>query len=128
MFGGGDGISAWGIHDDDATFGGGIDIDIIDSDACASDDFEMGSGVNDLGGGFGFAADDEAVKFADDGEEFIGFEAEIDGDIEKFTVAKLINTALGDGIGDKDFRFWHKISKNEVAVSAVGRKEQRKTE
>ena len=100
VFGGGDGISAWGIHDDDATFGGGIDIDIIDADAGATDDFEMGRGIDDLGGGFGFATDDEAVKFADDGEEFIGFEAEIDGDIEEFVVAKFINTALGDGIGD----------------------------
>ncbi len=37
VLGGGDGIAAWGVHDNDAVFAGGWNIDVINAGACATD-------------------------------------------------------------------------------------------
>ena len=40
VLGGGGGVSGGGVDDDDTLFGGGIDVDVVDADACAADNLE----------------------------------------------------------------------------------------
>ena len=47
MLGGGDRIAERRVHDDDAARRGGGDVDIVDADAGAADDLEVGRGVED---------------------------------------------------------------------------------
>ena len=72
MFGGGDRIAKRRVHDDHALGRGIGDVDIVDADAGATDDLQVGGGVEDRLGHLGRGADGEAVIVADDGDQFFG--------------------------------------------------------
>ena len=55
-----------GVHDDHAAGGGGFEIDVVDADAGAADNLEVGGGVEEFLGYLGVGADGEAVVLADD--------------------------------------------------------------
>ena len=89
MLGGGDRIAEGRVHDDDAAARGGRDIDIVDADAGAADDLEVGRRRDQLFRRLGGGADGEAVIVADDlGELFLvlaelRLEVDIDAAIAK---------------------------------------------
>ena len=54
-------LPAGRVHHHDALLGGGVDVDVVDADAGAADDPEVGGGGDDLGGDRRAAADDQPV-------------------------------------------------------------------
>ena len=72
MFGGGDRIAERRVHHHHALGGCRGDIDIVDADAGAADDLQIGRMVEDLFGDLGRAADGEAVILADDRLQLVG--------------------------------------------------------
>ena len=111
MLRGRDGIPPRGIHDDNPAPGGRIDIDVVHADTGATDDFEIGRRLDHLGGHLGFTADHQRVELANDGEQFIRLQADFDGHVEGAAVGEFIDSSLGDGVGDEDFRFGHGLGK-----------------
>ena len=77
VLGGGDRIAERRVHDDDAVGGGSRNIDIVDADAGAADDFEAVRLIEQLGGDFGRRADREAVEARDRGGELVFVLAEV---------------------------------------------------
>ena len=77
VLGRGDRIAEGRVHHDDAARGGGRDVDIVDADAGAADDLELGRGGDQLFGDLGGRADGEAVILADDFEQLVLVLAEI---------------------------------------------------
>ncbi len=72
VLGGGDRVAEGRVHDDDAAARGGRDIHIVDADAGAADDLEVGRRRDQLLGRLGGGADGKAVIVADDlGELFL---------------------------------------------------------
>ncbi len=70
VFGGGDGVGVGGVHDENAGFGGGFDIDVVDADAGAGDGFEFAGFAEIEIGTFDAGADNDAVIVAEGGGEF----------------------------------------------------------
>ena len=82
VFGGGDGVGVGGVHDQDAGFGGGFDIDIVHADTGAGDGLKL-AGIGefvffDLDAG----ADDHAVVLPQDFGEFAGLPFFLDGEFD----------------------------------------------
>ena len=83
MFGRRDRIPERRVHNHDTAAGGGIDIDIVDTDTGTADNFEIAGGFENLGRHLGRRPDREAVIFPDAGDQFfwlhagndIGFDA-----------------------------------------------------
>src|SRR3954466_3526889 len=69
MFGRGDGVAVRRVHHHDAARGGGTDIDVVDADAGAADDLQVGGGVEQLPRHLGGGADREPVIWPDDGAQ-----------------------------------------------------------
>ncbi len=77
VFGRGDRVAERRVHDDDAAARGGRNIDIVDADAGAADDLEVGRSGDQLLGRLGGRADGEAVIIADDFGELVLVLAEL---------------------------------------------------
>jgi hypothetical protein len=77
MLGRGDRIAERRVHDDDTAARGGRNVDIVDADAGAADDLEIGRGGDQLFGDLGGGADGEAVIMADDFEQLVLVLAEL---------------------------------------------------
>src|SRR5690606_38383432 len=54
------------VHHDDAAFGGGVDVDVVDGEADAGDAAQRGCGFDHLAGDLSGAAHDQAVVASDD--------------------------------------------------------------
>src|SRR5262245_34967070 len=74
MLAGGHVVAARGVHDHDAFFACLIDIDVFETDASPSNDFEIFSGFDQVPRDFGAASNDPAIVVSDNLFEFIGFE------------------------------------------------------
>ena len=104
MFGRGDAVAEWRVHDHDALGGSSRDIDIVDSDTGAADHLEVGCCRQYLRGDCGRRADCETVIFADDLHQFFG---RLAGDFVDFA------TALAKNLGGLRVHFvgyenfWH---------------------
>ena len=98
-----DRIAAGGIHDDDAVFGGRIDVDIVDADACTADDLEILGGFKDGRGHLGLATDHQSVELGNDLDQLLFLEAGLDNNFHDSSLGKGFDSAGGDGICDKDF-------------------------
>ena len=59
MLRGGDDVGGGGVHDQYATAGGRLHVNVVDAHAGPADDAELLAGLDDLGGDLGAAADDE---------------------------------------------------------------------
>ncbi len=108
MLGRGDRVAARGVHHDHAAAGGGIDIDIIHTDAGAANDLEQRGGLDEPGGRLGLAAHHQRGEVRDDVEELIFFQPGLHGHVELARAAQLSHTAVGNGIGNKNFWNVHK--------------------
>ena len=99
----GDRVAERRVHHDHAGRRGGGNIDIVDADAGATDDFEVLGRLDDVGGDLGRRADRDAVILVDDLEQFF---------LGKAGLYIGLDTALledGDGggrqlVGNEDFR------------------------
>ena len=104
MFGGGDHVAEGGVHHDDPLPGSGWDVDIVDPDPCAADDFQVVCGSDQFLGRFGGRADGEAVILRDQVQQLflvlaeLGHEVDIDA-----AVAEDLNGGLGKLVGDEYF-------------------------
>ena len=105
MLGGGDRVSAGGIHHDHASARGGVHIDIVHPHPGTANDSELRSGLEDGGGDFRLTADDESGKFGDDFDEFGFRQAGINNDLEGAAIGEFVYAALRNGIGHEDLGF-----------------------
>src|ERR1035437_7650359 len=85
MLSGGRIVAGGSVDDDDAALGGRRNVDIVDSDAGASDHFHLGGGSQDPGGEFGLAADSCRIVVANHGLELFRLHVQLDIDIESRT-------------------------------------------
>jgi hypothetical protein len=69
MLGSGDRIAERCVHHDDATRGGGRNLDIVDADAGAANDLELGCLLQQLGCRLGGGADGQTIIVANHGGE-----------------------------------------------------------
>ena len=103
VLGGGDRIAERRVHHDDAARGRGGNIDIVDADAGAADDFQAIGLFQKLGGDLGRRADGEAVEAVDDRGELVLVLAEVGLEID-LDAAILENRDRGGRkrIGDRE--------------------------
>ena len=80
MFGSGNRVSAWSIHDDHTLSGRRLDIDIVHTDPGTADDLEVRCGLEDLRCNLRLAANNKRGKFRDDFNEFGFGQAGVDND------------------------------------------------
>jgi hypothetical protein len=105
VLGGGERVALRGVHDDDALFGGDVDVDVIEADAGAADDLEAAAVFEDVGGDVGAAADGEAVVVADDAGEFVHGDVGLDVDVEFAAVFEDFDAVVGELVADEDALF-----------------------
>lgn len=74
VFGGGADVPLGCVGDDDAVLSRGVDVDVVDADAGASDDDEVGCRLEHLGGHLRSGADDEPVRVGDGFEQRVTFD------------------------------------------------------
>ena len=114
VLGGGDRVSAGGVHHDHATARGGIHIHIVHAHTGTADDAELRGGVEHGSGDFRLTADDESGKFGDDFDEFGFGQAGVHNDLKGAAVGEFINAALGNRIGHEDLGFGRGHFRNEM--------------
>jgi hypothetical protein len=103
VLGGGDGVAIGRVHHDDAAAGGGGDIDIVDADAGAADDFQVGRGGDDLRRDLGGRTDGEPIIGGDGGEQRLLVLAEIGQVVDvDAAVAENLDSGFGELVGDKN--------------------------
>ncbi len=103
MLGGGDRIAEWRVHHDHASRCRGRNVDVVDADAGATDDFQLRRGLEQLGRDFGRGANGEPVIVADDLGELLLVESRFDVDLD----AALLEDRDGGGgklIGNENTR------------------------
>ena len=100
VLGDADGAAARSAHDEDAAFRGGFEVDVVDANAGAADGAEVGSFVEEVGGDFGGAPDDEGVGGREFGEErvFVG-----EDDLPVGLIPEELDAAVADLVGYDDF-------------------------
>ena len=94
MFSGGDRVAERRVHDDHALGRGVGDVDIVDADASAANDLEVGGGVENVLGHLGRGPDGKAVILADHGLQLFGGLAGDDVDLD----AALTENGGGAGV------------------------------
>ena len=103
VFGGGDGIAEGRVHHDDALGGGSGNIDVVNADACASNDLQACGAFQQFGGRLGVGANGEAIIIADDFCELflvlaqIGLEIDFDA-----TILEDLDGGGGQSVGDEN--------------------------
>lgn len=104
MLGGSNGVGGGGIDDQAAEFGGGLQIDIVNSNTGTADDLQTAIGsLEDLSGDFGAAADDEGVAEGDLGAEVVG--GQIVGAIHVAKGAEELEAGISELLGDENSGF-----------------------
>ncbi len=104
VFGGGDRIPEWRVHHHHALRGGSGDIDIVDADAGAANDLEVGRRGQDLLRHLGRGADCEAIIFVDPRDKLIlGFAGDL-VDLDP-AFAEDLGGERRHFVGNQDF--WH---------------------
>ena len=103
MFGGGDGVAERRVHHDHALFRRRRNIDVVNADPGAGDDFQTVCAFQQLGGHLGRRADGKTVVIADDfGQLFLvlaqlGHEINLDT-----TITKDLDGGFGQGVRDEN--------------------------
>ena len=103
VLGGGDDVRLRGVDHHHAAGGGGGDVDVVEPDAGAADDDQLGAGVEHVGRDLGGRADDQGVRRGHDSEQLLGREvgADVDG-VPRLT--EPIEPTVGDLFGDQNSR------------------------
>jgi hypothetical protein len=103
VLGGGEDVGLRRVDDHHPALGGGGDVDVVEADAGAAHDDEIGRGRQHLAGDVGGRADDHRVLVGDGGDQRGRVEAEADVDV----VAQLGergDAGRGQLLGDQDAR------------------------
>ena len=101
VFCGGEGGGLGGVHDEDAFFGGGGEVDVIDADAGAGDALEVAGVLEAFGGDFSAGAYDEAIVGGDGGGEFVFLEADFGVEVDA-GLFEVIEAFGGEFVGDEN--------------------------
>lgn len=105
VFGRGDRVAERRVHDDDTALGSGRDIDIVDADAGAADDLEVGRGGDQLFRCLGGGADSEAVVVADDFGKLVLVLAELRLEIDfDAAITEDLDGSFGQFVGYENAR------------------------
>ena len=88
VFRGRDGVATGRVHDDDASFGRGVGIDVFVAHSRAPDHFEFFRRFDQFRGNFGAASNNPAVVVTADFFKLIRFEAELNVDFESRGILK----------------------------------------
>ena len=101
MLGGGEDVRLGRVHHHDAAVGGRRGVDVVEADAGAPHDHEIGGGGEDLGGHLRGRPDDQCVRASDRVAQLLGVEPllHVDG-VPR--VAETVEAAVSDGFGDED--------------------------
>jgi len=102
MLTGGDVVAAWGVHDHDAFFTCCIDIDVFETDARPSNNFEIFSGFDQVPRDFGAASNDPAIVVSDNLFELIGFEADTNVYFEARSALEDFQSLGSQGVCDEN--------------------------
>src|SRR5262245_13101227 len=103
MLAGGYVIYAWRVHDHDALLACRIDIDVFETNPRSSNDLEILSSFDEVGGYFGATSNDPAFVVSDNLFEFLGFEPDANVDFKAWSALENLQTLGCQGIGDEDF-------------------------
>ena len=85
------------VRDHDAAACRRLDVDVVDTDARASDHLQLDGAVDELGGQLRRGADDDRVVEADDVRQFA---VEVDVDVEPG--AEQVDAGVGDRLAHQD--------------------------
>lgn len=117
MLGGGDGIGGGSIHDETSELGGGLQIDIINSDAGPSNDLQAAfSRLKELASDLSPAPHDQGVANRDLGAEVL--RGEIVGAIDVGEGTQQLETSFSQLLGDENSGF--RSGDNGFRISAFG--------
>ena len=105
----GNSVSSRRIQYDDAAARGGLDIDIVHAHPGAADHAKLRSGSQDIRGHFRLAAHNQRAELRDQIDKFTITQAGFDHNLKRAIARKLINAALGNGVGDQNLRRSHGI-------------------
>ena len=100
VLGGGADVALGGVGDDHALFGRGIDVDVVDADARAPDDHQLGCRPEERGRDVGPRADDQSVGVGDGRVQLLARRLVGHGNVVA-PLAEPIEPRLVDGIGDE---------------------------
>ena len=89
MLGGGEHVALRSVDDDDAALGRLVDVDVVDADAGAAHDLQVGGRLDDLGGHLGGRADDETLVVGDAREQLVRVPVLAQVDLEAWLLEKL---------------------------------------
>src|SRR5215831_8138303 len=103
MFGRGHAVSAGGVHHDYAARGRGGNVDVVHARARAAYDLEVLGRADDLGGDFGFAADDQGVVTADDLFQLFRLQTRVDVNLKLLGASQQVHADFGKVIADQNF-------------------------
>mmetsp|Transcript_28774 Transcript_28774/g.54613 ORF Transcript_28774/g.54613 Transcript_28774/m.54613 type:complete len:268 (+) Transcript_28774:1277-2080(+) len=104
MFGCGDHIAKGGVHDDHPLFAGRVLVDIVGADACATDNLEVDSVLEDRGCDPCGRADGEAIILADHFGQLVLVLAQIGFEIDLNTpILEDLDGGGGEFVGDEYF-------------------------
>ena len=96
VFGGGNGVSAGGVHDDDALPRGRLAVDVVHADAGPGDRPQALVSLQGVGGDFHAAAADGAVGFEEGLSQVLAFQAGADDDFDVSGRLEQVEAVLGE--------------------------------
>jgi len=91
------------VHHADAARGRGLDVDVVDADPGAADDFEILRGGDHVGRGLCRRAHGKAVEAGDDLQQLLGLQADAFFDLQA-AVLEDLHRVGGEFVCDQDFR------------------------
>ena len=113
--------SARRVHDKDATFGGGIEIDIVHTDAGAADDPEAFCFLDEFPIHSCAAANDDALRIGDDVQQFLADYLLVNDGVDRIRALNEFNPGGIDAIQKKDLVARHRymcVTKFRIRSSA----------
>ena len=88
------------VRDDDAVVGGGLDVEVVDADAGAADDDQLGRGLEDGLVHVGPGPDDQRVRVAHGVEQLVALGLVVGDDLVA-GVSESVQPRVRDGVGDE---------------------------
>ncbi|MNC24978.1 hypothetical protein D3C75_730510 [compost metagenome] len=95
---GGDGVAVRRIHNNDAAFGGGFQIDVVHAYTGAADNLQVFGGFHHSGVDLGLAADHHGIIVGDDFHQHILGHGGLDVHLNIGSILKQLNTLIADSI------------------------------
>ncbi|MNM53455.1 hypothetical protein D3C81_645580 [compost metagenome] len=91
-------IAVWSVNDDNPACRCGLQIDVVDPDTSAADDFQAGPGFHDFFGYFRLATDQKTVILRNDLHQFVFAETWFFVDLNVGCIHQLLDSQIADRI------------------------------